>query len=521
MLKIIILTFMLITSLFANIGQIVAIKGKISVNEKIVNVGYFLNKGDSVVSTSESRAQIELIDKTIITIGSNSKLNIDDYVYDETTPSNNKASFGFMEGSFKSITGKIGKLNKERFKLKTKSASIGIRGTTIVGNQEFIACTDGEISVTANGVTVNVKKQEVTKTEEGKAPTPAAPLTKESLNVVNKSLEDKEDKEKEKNNDNNNSDKETKKNKSLEKNPEIPKVEQKNTTLILSVNKTSLKEGESITYTVTSILAPTRNLTVTLSNGKTIAIKAGKTSGSVTYTPREDDSYINGDKNLNVTITSFSSNIFDDVINDTTVKSTLTDNEIEKVDTNTYKISSQNIYFRNDLPNQDVTSSSTFPLVYFSRGSTNTSETDAATLLNGEITSSSYNTGESPDKAFDQDTSNNSNWAGSKTNAFIQYSFSESTVINKYTITPRPENLSQAPKIWNFVASNDGVNWTTLDSQSLSSNWTEPITFNLNNNTSYKIYKINISESFDTNWVGISEIDLIKAQTPEYVKFGY
>ncbi|MGB5918598.1 FecR family protein, partial [Arcobacter sp.] len=118
---------------------------------------------------------------TIITIGQNSTLNIFDYVYDESNPKDSKASFGFMKGSFKSITGKIGKINKERFKLKTKSASIGIRGTTIIGNQQIIICTDGAISVTANGVTVDVAKQELTRTLQGEAPTPPEPLKQDTL----------------------------------------------------------------------------------------------------------------------------------------------------------------------------------------------------------------------------------------------------------------------------------------------------------------------------------------------------
>ena len=57
--------------------------------------------------------------------------------------------YGGTNGSV--VTGKIGKLAPERFKLKTVSATIGIRGTDFSGdimdNREIIRCYSGAISV--------------------------------------------------------------------------------------------------------------------------------------------------------------------------------------------------------------------------------------------------------------------------------------------------------------------------------------------------------------------------------------
>lgn len=183
--KILLLLFILINFSFASIGQITALVGDIKISRDsktiLAKLGEKLEKNDVINSSKGSKAQITMNDNTIITIGQNSTLNIFDYVYDESKPKDSKASFGFMKGSFKSITGKIGKLNKNRFKLRTKSASIGIRGTTIIGNQQIIICTDGAISVTANNFTVNVDKQEFTRLPQGKAPTPPEPLKQDTL----------------------------------------------------------------------------------------------------------------------------------------------------------------------------------------------------------------------------------------------------------------------------------------------------------------------------------------------------
>ena len=55
----------------------------------------------------------------------------------------------------------------------------------------------------------------------------------------------------------------------------------------LTADKTSVPEGGSLTYTATLSRPVQVPVTVTLSNGLTITIPAGKPSGSVTFTPRE------------------------------------------------------------------------------------------------------------------------------------------------------------------------------------------------------------------------------------------
>jgi len=54
-------------------------------------------------------------------------------------------------GFFKIVTGKIGKIAPERFKVKTKAATIGIRGTQFMASvqdeHETIACSKGALVV--------------------------------------------------------------------------------------------------------------------------------------------------------------------------------------------------------------------------------------------------------------------------------------------------------------------------------------------------------------------------------------
>ena len=145
-----------------------------------------LEKKDFISTDKNGKVQIVFNDKTIFTIGKNSTLDIADYLYDESKPKKNKAKFNVLKGAFSSITGKIGKLNKSKFKLKTKSASIGIRGTIVKANQDVVMCTEGAITVeTLNGAAVRVEAGQKTTVTSG-TPTAPEPIVEgdvESLDV--------------------------------------------------------------------------------------------------------------------------------------------------------------------------------------------------------------------------------------------------------------------------------------------------------------------------------------------------
>lgn len=119
--------------LFGNIGKITGVKGDVLVKrgtqELVPAVGFILEKSDEIITKDKSKVLLLFTDGTSITVGKESKMKVNEYIKDEAIPSNNKAKFGFDKGVFRSITGKIGKVNPSGFKLETKSSSLGIRGS--------------------------------------------------------------------------------------------------------------------------------------------------------------------------------------------------------------------------------------------------------------------------------------------------------------------------------------------------------------------------------------------------------
>jgi hypothetical protein len=169
-----ILTIMILAStIYANVGKIVALHGKIEIVRfsyvTSAQVGTSIEEYDTIVTSKNSKAQILFSDKTAITIGANSKFSIDKYLYKTSNP---QARFSFVKGIFQTITGEIGKISPDSFKLRTKNAHIGIRGTEIymdISTQgSYIACTTGEIYVTSHKTfnTVNIKQGYATYVDE-------------------------------------------------------------------------------------------------------------------------------------------------------------------------------------------------------------------------------------------------------------------------------------------------------------------------------------------------------------------
>ena len=150
------LLMFLSTTVFAQIGQVVALKGDVKL-ERESKIQELLLKdkvleNDQITTLNDSRTQLLLNDETVITVGENSIFKIDEYLLNEEKDSTLKMNF--LNGTFKVITGKIGKLNPDSFKIQTKTASIGIRGTEILlqleAQKERIMCTQGTIIVTIN-----------------------------------------------------------------------------------------------------------------------------------------------------------------------------------------------------------------------------------------------------------------------------------------------------------------------------------------------------------------------------------
>ena len=90
-----------------------------------------VGKGDTLNTEKDSYAQVKFADGGIVTLKPNTRLKIDDFLYDEKQPAKDASTISLLKGGLRMITGLIGKRgNQDAFKANTATATIGIRGTT-------------------------------------------------------------------------------------------------------------------------------------------------------------------------------------------------------------------------------------------------------------------------------------------------------------------------------------------------------------------------------------------------------
>ena len=151
--KIIQLFIVITLSLYSDIGYISALKGDVSINRGTssinAKIGTKIEDKDSILTGRRTKVQIIFKDKTVIRLGQNTEFNIEKYLYDKSAKSTSK--FKVKKGFFDVVTGHIGKIARENFKLKVKTATIGVRGThfqgSILEDSEEVKCISGVITI--------------------------------------------------------------------------------------------------------------------------------------------------------------------------------------------------------------------------------------------------------------------------------------------------------------------------------------------------------------------------------------
>ena len=115
-------------------GVAAGVKGRATVEgndrpgaETIKSGGVILTN-DTLVTGANSRMQALLVDETALTLGPNSSLTIDRFVYDPNKGSGEVVA-NMLRGSLRFVSGRSAALGNPQFKIKTPVGVMGIRGT--------------------------------------------------------------------------------------------------------------------------------------------------------------------------------------------------------------------------------------------------------------------------------------------------------------------------------------------------------------------------------------------------------
>ncbi|MDG2141190.1 MAG: FecR family protein [Gammaproteobacteria bacterium] len=119
------------------VGEVSLVIGKAfleSVNKQQarIRIGDFIREGETVRTESTGHVHLRFIDKAVLSVRPSSELQVLAYRFDEANPRNSLVKLNLIEGTARAVSGEAAKIAKERFRLNTPIAAIGVRGTDFV-----------------------------------------------------------------------------------------------------------------------------------------------------------------------------------------------------------------------------------------------------------------------------------------------------------------------------------------------------------------------------------------------------
>ena len=120
-------------SAFAIAGHIQFTAGEVKILnaeniQRAAQKGASVDQGDTIITGASGVLQILMEDGGLIAVRPDTRMHIDAFKYTGKSGTD-KSFFSLLKGTFRSITGAIGKANHQAYKVTTPNATIGIRGT--------------------------------------------------------------------------------------------------------------------------------------------------------------------------------------------------------------------------------------------------------------------------------------------------------------------------------------------------------------------------------------------------------
>lgn len=157
------------------VGTASAVNPAATANMRTITIGQSIAHKEHIQTKASGSVQLLFLDKTSMTIGPNSDLTIDEYIFDPKA-NTGKLAATLGKGALRFVGGQIS--HNGNAEIKTASAVIGIRGginfTTVQGGTTSSYTGYGSTTVSSGGTTVNLGSGEYTQTQGSGSP-PSSP----------------------------------------------------------------------------------------------------------------------------------------------------------------------------------------------------------------------------------------------------------------------------------------------------------------------------------------------------------
>ncbi len=146
-----------------------------------IRAGTIVNVSDRIVTEANGHVHIQFFDKAMVSVRPDSMLEIERYDYNPAKPEQSSIKLNLVEGVTRAISGEGAHAARDRFRLNTPIAAIGVRGT------DFVVSATGEsvrALVNEGAIVVAPFSNDCLASNFGPCAVNAVELTQESLQVV-------------------------------------------------------------------------------------------------------------------------------------------------------------------------------------------------------------------------------------------------------------------------------------------------------------------------------------------------
>ena len=135
---------------FSSVGEVKAINPQGVARP--LSKGAKIDQGDTIHTAPNARAQIRFSDGAMVALQPESQFRIDEYQFSGKADGQEKGFFSLIKGGLRTLTGWVGRSNRDNYKLSTAVATIGIRGTGYTvfitpGNELQASVGEGAIAI--------------------------------------------------------------------------------------------------------------------------------------------------------------------------------------------------------------------------------------------------------------------------------------------------------------------------------------------------------------------------------------
>lgn len=113
----------------ANSGRVITMSGDVKVNGQPMSKRYRVKSGDVITTGSRGRVNIIMADKSVLDLQPNTKFKLERFRFNRKAPKKSRSVMNLLRGSFRFISGLVGRTNHANATIKLGTATFGIRGS--------------------------------------------------------------------------------------------------------------------------------------------------------------------------------------------------------------------------------------------------------------------------------------------------------------------------------------------------------------------------------------------------------